>query len=407
MRLLGLFGKPSPDQFVRLLLNKAKAAGAPHNFDYNRESFTLKQGRTLLNLSNVYENYCRAKGDRKEVLLNNFIGAMTSTKEDFARSFEEARGNLVAVVRERSMLGDAGIWWQLEFKEEATKDPVANEPISAWFTKAVVIDAPTHTTLVTEKQFSEWGITFAEGFALGLENLRGSTVPKFDRQGGLFIGSWKDDYDASRVLLPELFARLELDGDPVLSLPNRLTLLVAGSNDETALHALLEKSEEITGSEPQAYNTAPLLIRGGELWDFEVEPASPLFHPVQRAKKLAALSYYAGQKKLLEKLYADRGKDYFVASYALSHVEKRGYVSSCAWTKDVPTLLPESDVVRFVDTDRTKEEGAVVATAPWNRVKAILGDHLLDTKMFPPRHFVSRFPSEDELERLRYFEVQL
>jgi hypothetical protein len=45
--------------------------------------------------------------------------------------------------------------------------------------------------------------------------------------------------------------------DPVVVLPNRLTLLVAGSNDESGIQAMLIKAEEIMRAEMKPQNPSP------------------------------------------------------------------------------------------------------------------------------------------------------
>jgi hypothetical protein len=39
-------------------------------------------------------------------------------------------------------------------------------------------------------------------------------------------------------------------------------------------------------------NPAPLILEDGEVADFSVSENSPIFHDVERAKKISALSYY-------------------------------------------------------------------------------------------------------------------
>jgi hypothetical protein len=253
--------------------------------------------------------------------------------------------------------------------------------------------------VVSETQLKEWGIGFDEVFEIGISNLLKGSTPKFGRDGAFFTGLWKDDYDSSRVLIPELFAGLHLDGNPVIVLPNRLTLLVAGSNDGTGIRAMLTKAEEIMRAETKPQNPSPLIIQDGEVCDFEVPRTSPIFHNVQRAQRLAALEYCNDQKAQLDKLYSQKGKDLFVASYKLNMAKDGEYSSFSVWSKGVPSLLPETDTVFFFDPSLPKDQ-QVVARAPWASVASIAGDFMLDTNMFPKRHFVSKFPSTEQLASL-------
>jgi hypothetical protein len=52
--------------------------------------------------------------------------------------------------------------------------------------------------------------------------------------------------------------------------------------------------------------------------------------------------------------------------------------------------------VFFFDPSLPKDQ-QVVARAPWARVASVAGEFMLDKKMFPKRHYVSKFPSTDQL----------
>ena len=54
-------------------------------------------------------------------------------------------------------------------------------------------------------------------------------------------------------------------------------------------------------------------------------------------------------------------------------------------------ILPKTDLVMFYDPDKPEEQ-RLAASGKWERVQAVMGDLMLDTKMFPPRFYVSRFP---------------
>ena len=96
------------------------------------------------------------------------------------------------------------------------------------------------------------------------------------------------------------------------------------------------------------------------------------------------------------KLYEQKRKDIFVAKYTLHQSETGGYESYSVWSKTVPTLLPKTDLVAFVDPAKTESQ-RMLGLAKWEDVMRIAGDLLLDTQMFPARFYVSKFPSEEQL----------
>jgi hypothetical protein len=347
-----------------------------------------------LTLVNLFNDYTQANAEQKKRILGNALALLRERNPDI--SFEEAKSKVVAAVREQALFSFTTLSWELEGGGK-TEPKVALEPISAWFTRCLVLDFPEYVTMVSSENLKTWGVSFDELFETGLAKLRNHTSPKFEKQPGFYIGGWHDDYDNSRILIPEVFAPLGLDGDPVVSLPNRNLLLVTGSENHDGIRAMLQHAEEIvrtTKSRPM--NPAPLILGDGEIADFSVTENSPIFNDVERAKKISALIYYQQQTESLMKLYEQKGKDLFVAKYTLNQSERGGYESYSVWSKTVATLLPKTDLIAFFDPAKPEAQ-RMLGLAKWEEVIRIAGDLLLDTQMFPARFYVSKFPSEEQL----------
>lgn len=397
--MLEFFRQLARDRFAREIQRAIAAAGGPSDFVYDRETFFLRRGETFANLGNVYHAYREAARAHRPQLIANFVAAFGGGAEPDIDAFSAVESKLVAVVRERAFLATLeGPGWGLEKAVEAAKRP-AHEPITAWFSRALVIDYPTHVAIVNRAHLTSWGLTFEEAFAVGLDRLRDGTLPKFRAEDGYYVGAWNDDYDSSRLLVPSIFADIPLNGAPVVVLPNRLTLMVVGEDDHAVLGAMLAKAETIVRERAKPQNPAPLVLRDGVFVDFTVPPASPIFNAVERARKFAALSIYQDQKANLERCYEKSGKDIFVAAYTLNEGDDGRYRSFSVWSKGVATLLPETDFVLFVDPARPESKN-VIGCVRWAAVAANFGDLLLDTKMFPPRHYVSGFPALDQIAAL-------
>src|SRR5260370_21470237 len=159
---------------------------------------------------------------------------------------------------------------------------------------------------------------------------------------------------------------------------------------------MLKHAEEIVQTKPRPMNPAPLILKDGEVADFSVGENSPISNDVERAKKTSALSYYQQQAEKLMKLYEQKGKDIFIAKYALNQLETGGYESYSFWSKTVPTLLPKADLIAFFDPTKPESQ-STLGQAKWDDVLRIAGDLFLDTQMFPARFYVSKFPSGEQL----------
>lgn len=396
--MFGLFGPPSKKKFGDRVATQIKQVGGAADYVYEEASFTLKRKANIVYLGHVYATYCQAPRSEREAIILNFARGIQAKSDDV--SFDDIRPHLVAVVREQVYFAFTALHWEIETDEK--KMPLQlSRPISRWFTENVVIDAPGSMTFVTEDNLKSWGIYEDEAFAIGLENLQAATSPKFSGSDGVFKGEWNDEFDSSRILLPGVFDDLPLVGDPVVVIPNRSTFLVAGAGDPHAIARMLIQAEEILTSKPRPQNIAPLLVKNGSLQEFTVSVGSTIFNVVERARKLAAQSYYAEQKDLLEKLHEKSSSDLFVASHTLMK-EKDAvfqFQSHSVWSRDVATLLPVADEIIF--HDHTMPEGAqTVAHCSWERAQAVLGDLMLDTQMFPARFYVSKFPNPEQLRQL-------
>jgi hypothetical protein len=250
--------------------------------------------------------------------------------------------------------------------------------------------------MVSPENLEIWGASFDELHEIGLARLGDCTTPKFEKQPGFYIGAWHDDYDNARILIPEVFGPLDLDGDPVVCLPNRNSLLVTGSESHDGIQAMLKQAEEIVRTKPRPMNPAALILKDGEVADFSLRENSPIFNEVERAKKISALTYYHQQTETLMRLYEQRGKDLFVAKYTLHQLETGGYGSYCVWSKTVPTLLPKTDLIAFFDPTKWKSQ-RTLGMAKWDDVMRVSGNVFLDTQMFPSRFYLSKFPTGEQL----------
>src|SRR5262249_44549333 len=93
------------------------------------------------------------------------------------------------------------------------------------------------------------------------------------------------------------------------------------------------------------------------------------------------------------------GKDIFVASFSARQGKETGAVRSyCVWSKGVVSFLPRTDDIFFF---RPKDGGGgLVATAPWDQARAVLGDLMKEVGLYPERFLVEQFPSDEQLAAL-------
>lgn len=391
--MFGLFGNPSRSKFAKIVMDAARKAGFSKDLAFDEADFSIQHGSGRLFLGNFYDEYCAADRARKKMLLSNVSAVMAES--DALVSREEALEQVVVVVREKAMFSFLKLRQQIQGGKSAS---VVMEPLTDWFVRTLVIDAPSSMRVVMETDLKEWGVSAEELFEIGFERLKDCSTPKFVQENGYFVGNWDDDYDSSRVLLEDLFEDLAINGAPVMCIPNRRMLLVADSANAGGVRAMLSKAEEIVQSNPRPQNPGPLTFQDGEVVDFEVPPDSDLFDAVRRARGLCGMIYYAEQKELLDALHENTGKDIYVGKFTLTQREDGSHMSYCIWSRNVPSLLPKTDVILF--NDPTPDGEARTVAVKWEEAAKGVGDLMLDAEMFPPRFYVSKFPTPDEFAKM-------
>jgi hypothetical protein len=325
--------------------------------------------------------------------MENAVTVMLQSEATVSR--EEALEQVVAVVREKAMF----TFLELRQRMEGGKGiAVVTRPLSEWFVRALVIDAPRFMRVVNEEDLKAWDLSADELFEIGLQRVRDASSPKFAQEDGYFVGGWDDDYDSSRVLVEDLFEDLPIEGQPVYCIPNRRMLLAADSANPAAVRAMLAKAEEIVQANPRPQNPGPLTYRNGELTDFQVPATSEVFEPVQRARGLCGVLYYDEQKAMIDDLHEKTGKDIYVGKFTLMQREDGKHVSYCVWSRDVASLLPKADLILF--NDPTPDGKVQTVPVEWSDAFRIAGDLMLDADMFPPRFYVSKFPSAEQFARM-------
>lgn len=118
-------------------------------------------------------------------------------------------------------------------------------------------DAPTQSCGI-------WGITFYEAYETAYTNLIETEAAFTTIEDHTYMSSTGDNYDASRMLIPELIAELKVLGEPVVMVPNRDRLFVTGSEDPEGLATMVLLAEHaLTQPRPM---TGIAMMWNGEEW---------------------------------------------------------------------------------------------------------------------------------------------
>ena len=245
---------------------------------------------------------------------------------------------------------------------------------------------------IPQANLDAWGLTLYEVLEVARENL--ATLPaKFigPQSGeGVYLSATGDNYDASRILAPELIGQFQLKGDPVAMIANRDNLIVAGADDATGLEAMLNLTAEAL-QQLRPISSVALRFDGEEWTPWLPDAAHPLYKQFRKFFFDTVGRDYAEQKELLDRLHAKTGESDFVATFNVVQDPRGRLLSYAVWTERVVSQLPQTDMVVF---GRLEGEPAMV---PWSAAMEEVGHLLEPLDIYPPRYRVREFPSADQL----------
>ena len=216
---------------------------------------------------------------------------------------------------------------------------------------------------------------------------------------GVYLSPWQDNHDCSRLILHDLIWQLKVKGKHVAMTPNRDTLIVTGSNDETGL-AAMAKIAQAALDQPRLMSTIAFVLNDST-WTPFLPPAN---HPQHLTFKILQLQTYIRdydeQKELLVKQLKKSGEDVFVASFkAMQEPQAGPAFSMCVWSQGVNTLLPRADRVVFMTVDG-KKNAKTVGTVEWSRVQEVVGQLMKPYAEYPERYCVTEFPNENQFKEM-------
>ena len=399
-----LFEDPKPatkDEFADLMLRSILAAGETQPLEVDREKFCLivpGDNANLLNLGNAYNEFCTVDAELRESVVARFVRVWFARNRDVPEVFSEAAARLLPAIRNRSYF-------------ELTKMQIVNRGMAApdWplrllaehFAVCLVYDLPESIHQIQHSTLEKWQIELDDAMTVATANLRAMTdQPLESIIPGVWQSTWRDNHDIARVLLTDFIRQHEVQGDPVVLLPNRDTLLLTGSDDETGLGAIAALAEEALQS-PRPMNGMALRLTGDEWVPFMPSPDHAEFARFRLLLIRSLGQDYEEQKELLNEANEKTDDDIFVAGFKARQNNETGeIVSYCVWSKDVDTLLPKTDEVFFY-VSQGEDKGDIAARASWASVIEVVGDLMHADGNYPQRFRVVSFPNEKQLRELQ------
>jgi hypothetical protein len=224
-------------------------------------------------------------------------------------------------------------------------------------------------------------------------NLRAISPASFKREpSGFHISTFNDHYDCSRLLVPELFDLLSLNGDPVAIAVARNALVVAGSRDTGALLAMASFVEDALKEATRPISFLPLVLKNGH-WTF-FDPVEAELAPIRELRAKQFLWDYDSQCDALDEHFQRIGRDVYVAQIDARRYDE-GIFGITTWGQNVETLLPRADAVALF-----RGQGEPIVVRSWEHFWTVFGEVLVNEGFYPERYLTPKTIDLKKLSRL-------
>ena len=300
-RLLGL--KPTREEFAQLMLRAMADAGdAAWRFDQGDYALRHAKDARVFFLANAFAEYCSAPRDQRAPMVKRLTQIQLVDSPDMA--LETVRWSVLPRVRERLYFEMVRLTTLMMVKAAAQH----HVPLADAVSVAFCVDFPDRILELNAETLRGWSISTQELSQLALHNLRQRSENTFVPVApGVFASRWRDNHDASRILLTHEIERLGVKGHPVATIPNRDHLIITGSQDVAGLQTLITATGKIL-EEPRPMLAVPFILQDGAWAAFRPPADHPLHATIEQAWLDTRLMEYAEQKSLMDKLHDMRGQ---------------------------------------------------------------------------------------------------
>jgi hypothetical protein len=390
--------KPSQEQFAEMIIEALKKGGAT-GLKYNAGEFSIRieSRNATFYLDNAYRDYCsRQTKEERTAGVGRYIAAFLDQFQ-VPEDLESAKPRLMPVVRDPAYFSLIRLKVRSE-GGDASKLDYVTKTLAPGLVATVAYDSEHTIFNVNVPTLEKWQMDFDEGVKIATQHLRDRSDVKGFKQiiPGLYVSQFGDSYDSARVLLPDLLHCLNLNGDPVVFLPNRDQLWVTGVYDSAGIGAILKYGAE--SHFQQGHNLSPnlYLISNGALSLLLPEDAAQREKALSMKRQRQAMDY-GQQAGYLKTLLTRQKMDVFVASCTMFKRKDESTFSMCVWSKGVDSLLPETEGISF----QVNEAGKNLLVG-WEAARRIVSELMEPFEdLWPIRYRVRAFPNEAQLAQLR------
>jgi hypothetical protein len=234
-----------------------------------------------------------------------------------------------------------------------------------------------------------WGITEEDVLDRALEQLREkSKGHPFQRlASGIYQSTYQDGLDASRMLLPELWSDLFPGQNTFLAVPNPGQILVA---PQVLLPKLVEAIDNALTEDAERLFATIFQFVDGNLLPATLQDPHPIAQPQRELRQGDVLHAYRAQEEDLDPALG------VACPVGMMRTQQGRAISYTLWTQGKPVLVPETDMIVFMDSK--KKPLGMYARQTMPRIHELKG---VPMEIWGPRRVrYEGFPTAEQLDRL-------
>lgn len=389
--LLGL--KPTVASFAQSLIERARARG-DHQWTFDPEHSAIRHADDgTINLTNIFLEYSNAPWAARRDLLRKYQAMMQQAHVETPKLWELAAKHIYPTIR---CIHDTMTLEIATRKGDGKMPRTVSWPLAGDLMVRLMFDRGESLTHVQEDLAETWGQNLESLKTRALANLAALPRPQWQDLGeGVYQVVSEVSYEESFLLVNAVIDAMPFASSAVLMPTNRGVLLSCDGNDQNALRSMLGHAERFLREHPWPMAATMLQRQAGE-WR-ELVPTGELAEIHGCLTRLNSAITYNDQQVALQKHLGD---DIFVGTYSLI---RRGegpesLRSWSSWTKDVPTMLPQTDLVILGRPRSDGKHDMLMVT--WAALMQSCGSRMKETTECPARFIVQEFPSDEEWQVL-------
>jgi hypothetical protein len=153
---------------------------------------------------------------------------------------------------------------------QAAIPPIPTMVLYEHFEADLIIDTPNAMRSIGAANLDEWGVSFDVAWEYAINNLyeRSQPFQAIRNDNGVSFVAFRDCHDATRLLLPELFAGIQCRGILLAAALTRDMLAIVDSDDFTALTELAVRVKDAP-SQPRFISTQLFALGSGSWRPFQ------------------------------------------------------------------------------------------------------------------------------------------